>query len=137
MYICQKLPSDIKLIPEFIDKLIPEIKQLPLDTGQVHDIRLSLEEALINAIKHGNKFDPELVVEVSVGSDDASLTITVTDQGKGFDFKNIPDPTKPDNFQKLSGRGVLLIKHHMDSVEFLNGGSQIKMSKFFKEGVRK
>ena len=76
-------------------------------------------------------------VEVSVETKDGSLVITVVDQGEGFDFKNIPDPTKGDNLQKVSGRGIFLIRNYIDKVEFSDCGRRIKMIKFFQKGVKK
>ena len=135
MNFVKNITSDLKSIPEIIHDLIDKIKTLPFSEGQVHDIKLSLEEALVNAMKHGNKFDPALLVTVQIGTDSRALVITVADQGQGFDFRSIPDPTKPDNLQKLSGRGVLLIRSHMDEVEYLDSGRKIKMTKFFKKGA--
>ena len=128
----KEIPSSLKLIPGFTRNLMQEISELPFDKERIHDIKLSLDEALVNAAKHGNKFNPDLSVKISLKSDNSSLVIIVTDQGKGFDFKNISDPTKPDNLQNLSGRGILLIRNHMDKIEFLDGGRSIKMKKFFK-----
>lgn len=136
MNLYEKIPTDLKVIPKLIQAITEKIRQLPLDEEQIHDIKLSLQEALVNAIKHGNRLNPNLSVEVSLKSDDSSLIIIVTDQGKGFDFKNISDPTKPDNLQNLFGRGILLIKNHMDNLEFFYGGRSIKMIKFFKRGSK-
>jgi serine/threonine-protein kinase RsbW len=134
MNLLEKLPSDLKKLPRCIDAIITHARTLPLTDEQLHDIKLSLEEALVNAIKHGNKFDPRLWVSVLVESNDRGLTIIVTDQGNGFDFKNVPDPTKNTNLTRLSGRGVYLIRNRMDKVEFLSGGSSIKMTKYFENG---
>lgn len=137
MNLSQKLPSDLKILPEYVNSVIDKARQFPFSQEQLHDIRLSLEEALVNAIKHGNNADPHLSVQLSVESSDTSLTITVSDQGKGFDFKHLPDPTAPVNLEKLSGRGVFLILNRMDKVEFSHGGSSIKMTKFFQNGEKK
>jgi len=137
MNLHERIPADLKVIPKFIRALTEKIKQLPLDERQLHDIKLSLHEALVNAMKHGNGLNPDLYVEVHVESRNGYLSVTVSDKGEGFDFQNIPDPTKPDNLQKLSGRGILLIRRHMDKIKFFDCGSRIKMIKFFKKGVKK
>ncbi len=133
MTISQKLPSRLELIPEFIAHLIEKIKYLSLEEEQIFNLKLSLEEALVNAVKHGNKLNPNLSVEVSLQARDSSLIIKVKDEGEGFDFKNIPDPTQDNNLEKLRGRGVFLIKNLMDEVEFFDCGRGIKMIKFFKK----
>jgi len=132
MNIHEKLPTDLKAIPALIRDVAAKLRELPIDKGQLHDVRLCLEEALVNAIKHGNKFNPNLFVEVDIESDGNSLSISVADQGEGFDFQGIPDPRNPDNLHKLSGRGILLIRSHMDSVDFFDSGRTIKMTKLFK-----
>ncbi len=137
MQIFHKIPSRLEMIPDFLAGIIEEIKKLNIAEADLFEIKLALEEALVNAIKHGNKFNPELSVEVKIKADANLLSICVTDQGEGFDFKNIPDPTKSDNLHKLSGRGILLIRSHMDDVEFSDSGRKITMIKLFKKGAKK
>jgi serine/threonine-protein kinase RsbW len=92
---------------------------------------------LINAINHGNKFSPDLEVEAKVEFKDDVLIMEVKDRGKGFDFTKIPNPTEEDNLHRNSGRGVFLIKKHMDKVEYFDCGRTIKMIKFLKSGGKK
>jgi serine/threonine-protein kinase RsbW len=134
MTLSEKLPSRLELIFEFVNKLIAKIKSLPIEENTIFNIKLSLEEALVNAVKHGNKLNPDLSVEVTLETTDNSLIIKVKDEGKGFDFHNIPDPTQGSNLEKLHGRGIFLIKNLMDEVEFFDCGREIKMIKFFKPG---
>ncbi|MFA5157185.1 MAG: ATP-binding protein [Candidatus Omnitrophota bacterium] len=137
MHFCEETPSELKFIPKLSHTIIDKIKQLPLDEAQIHGVKLSLGEALSNAIRHGNKLNPDLAVRVKVEAGSRSLTIWVADQGKGFNFRNAPDPTKPDKLHKLSGRGIFLIRKHMDKVTFLERGRKIKMVKLFKKGEGK
>lgn len=137
MYFFEETPSELKSIPKLIHTIIDKIKQLPLDEAQIHDVKLSLGEALSNAIKHGNKLNPDLSVKVKVKADRRSLIVSVADQGKGFNFKNVPDPTKPETLHKLSGRGIFLIRKRMDKVTFFDRGRKIKMVKLFKKGEKK
>lgn len=132
MIIAEKLPSRLETIPEFIASFLEKIKPFHVSDNDIFDIRISLEEALVNAIKHGNQLNAALSVDVSIEIIPARVTITVKNQGKGFDYAKIPNPTKDDNLQKLSGRGVFLIKSLMDAVEFFDCGRGIKMVKFFK-----
>jgi serine/threonine-protein kinase RsbW len=134
MHFCEEIPSELKFIPKISHTIIDKIKYLPLDETQVHDVQLALGEALSNAMRHGNKLNPDLAVKVKVESNLRSLTICVADQGKGFNFKNVPDPTRPETLHKLSGRGIFLIRKRMDKVSFLSRGRKIKMVKLFKKG---
>jgi serine/threonine-protein kinase RsbW len=76
-----------------------------------------------NAIQHGNEFNTNLFVDVAVGDQPAEFCFNVKDQGKGFDFMNLPDPTAPENLLKENGRGIYLMKSLSDSVEFHESGS--------------
>ena len=129
MQISEKLPSSLESIPEFIAALLEKIKDFGVSEEDLFNIKLSLEESLVNAVKYGNKLDPQLFVEVSLEASGGVLTIEVKDQGQGFDFKNVLDPTREENLERTSGRGVFLIKSLMDEVEFSDGGSRLTMKK--------
>lgn len=92
-------------------------------------IRLAMEEALCNAIRHGNRMDPSKVVEVDYDIDPARAIITVTDQGEGFDPSTVPDPTTDENLEKPTGRGIMLMRAYMDEVHFNDRGNQVRMVK--------
>jgi serine/threonine-protein kinase RsbW len=132
----EKLPSRIEIIPEFLQRFLKNISPRSLNEDDLFCIRLSLGEALINAIKHGNKLNADLFVEVTMEYATGCLVISVKDQGKGFDFHNLPDPRKPENLAELYGRGIFLIKSMMDGVEFFAGGSGIKMTKFLHKEAK-
>ncbi len=138
MDIIRQIPSDLMAAQRFISYAAEEIKALPFTAEQLYDIRLSLEEAIVNSIKHGNKFKDGLFVTVRLKDNGDGLTIIVCDQGQGFDYCNIPDPTRPANLQKPSGRGVFLMRSRMDEIQFSDGGRSIKMLKLFnKQGGSK
>jgi len=132
MLVIEKIPSNLEVIPTFISTLIERLKKFPISDEEIFDIRLSLSEALINAVKHGNRMNPGLSVEVRVEIKDKELTIRIKDQGRGFDFKGLPDPTKGENLNKGCGRGVFLVRQLMDKVEFFDRGSGIIMRKTIK-----
>jgi serine/threonine-protein kinase RsbW len=92
-------------------------------------INLALEEALTNAIRHGNRLDPNKKVHVEARVTPRRVEITVQDEGPGFDRKNIPDPTAEENLEKCSGRGILLIEAYMSSVKWDRGGRRLRMVK--------
>lgn len=132
----KETPSDLSLVPQLLSATLKEIKKLPLGDKALHDIKLSLQEALVNAIKHGSRLDRALPVRLDVEARQDSLVMTVTDRGEGFDAARLMDPTQPANLQRLSGRGIFLIRNLMDGVEFFDGGRKIQMIKFFQKGAK-
>jgi len=101
------------------------------DEDARHHIAMAVREAAVNAVLHGNAYDPlkKFVVAYEVTPD--ALIITITDQGQGLDPEKIPDPLSPDNLLKNSGRGIFLIRAFMDEVTIrnLNPGTEIKLVK--------
>ena len=92
---------------------------------------MGFEEALRNAMLHGNKEHPQKKVYIETEITDKAITITVEDEGEGFDHSKVPDPTVGENLLKEGGRGVYLIRHLMDEVKYKNNGSKVIMIKFF------
>ena len=124
-----KIHSDLKLVKEVDGEFFNKVKDLKLTKSELLDLKLCLNEAVTNAIRHGNKEDKDLLVFVDIKVDSKSIQFTVTDQGKGFDYKNVPDPTSEKNITRPHGRGVYLINELMDKVEYLDGGRTVKMVK--------
>ena len=93
------------------------------------NILISLTEAANNAIIHGNDSDPSKTVTITAALDPRgkALNFTITDQGKGFDHNNLPDPTAPENIDQPCGRGVFLMMQLADMVVFSNHGSTVEM----------
>jgi serine/threonine-protein kinase RsbW len=108
------------LIEEIADKY-----QVPDDTFA--NMMTCLNEALNNAIFHGNKLDPEKKVIVNAEVDGRRIVWTITDEGDGFDPDRIPDPTAPENLENLSGRGVFIIKHLADQYIFNDRGNELEL----------
>jgi serine/threonine-protein kinase RsbW len=119
----------LKDVPRLTQDILQKIGPYCPDEDCIFDIRLALEEALVNAVKYGNNCDNNKDVIVKLNVDANSLTIEVKDQGEGFDFENLSSPVDSENLEKLSGRGVFLIKNTMDEVEFLDNGSRVRMVK--------
>ncbi len=90
-------------------------------------IRLALEEAIVNAFRHGNKNDPGKQVRFHCHIDEAEARFEVEDEGPGFDPCAVPDPTEDENIEIPSGRGIMLIKAYMSEVEFLPPGNRLRM----------
>lgn len=92
------------------------------------NILIALTEAVNNAIHHGNKSNPTKEVFVQFLSEGSVLSFIVEDEGPGFDYNNLPDPTDPQNIEKPHGRGVFLMRNLADEIEFLDDGSKVKMN---------
>jgi serine/threonine-protein kinase RsbW len=106
-----------------------------IDGEMEHWISMALREALANAIKHGNRLDPDKRVFLSLGGTGDDLTVIVGDEGEGFDPTRIADPLAPENQLKTSGRGIFYIRTFMDDVTFSRGeggGTVLTMKKDLK-----
>jgi serine/threonine-protein kinase RsbW len=107
--------------------------QLGFDDDTQYWVWLATQEALNNAIKHGNKMDGTKLVFFGITVKDGEVQIIIKDEGEGFDPDQVPDPTHPENLLKTSGRGIFYMKSFMDRVEYLNeGGTTVTMTKHYK-----
>lgn len=95
----------------------------------VFGVRLALEEALVNAIKHGNKMDPTKNVRVRWRLDSEHIRVSVEDEGPGFDVSQVPDPTEEENIDKPGGRGIMLMRAFMSVVEYNETGNRLTIEK--------
>ena len=125
--------NDSILLKDISRKLISTLKEKNIDENIIFDIHVSFEEALRNAMIHGNKLDPEKKVVVDTTVDDDKVVISVEDEGEGFAPGAVPDPTLDENLLKESGRGVYLIRHLMDEVIYENNGSRVIMIKHYEK----
>ncbi|MDX2195450.1 MAG: ATP-binding protein [Cytophagales bacterium] len=116
--------ENIKLVESFIDNA-KEKFHIPEDV--YGNIMVAVTESVNNAIIHGNHSSIEKSVWLSLYIDSTSLKCIVEDEGSGFDFDNLPDPTAPENINKIGGRGVFLIKNLSDNVNFTDGGRRVEM----------
>ena len=124
-----KVTSEIKNIRKVSARIIESLAQYEMDDETLFDIRLCIEEAVRNAIVHGNRLNKKQHVIIDYWVDDDSLNVAVEDEGFGFDPAKVPDPKKSENMLRESGRGVFLIKRLMDKVEFNEKGNKIRMEK--------
>ena len=93
-------------------------------------VHLAVEEAFLNAVKHGNKMDPDKKVQIDFSVDRDKVEISVTDQGEGFKPEGVPDPRVGRNLYKPEGRGLLLINSYMDVVRFNDRGNSVRMVRY-------
>jgi|TARA_B110000503_G_scaffold143675_1_gene246894 serine/threonine-protein kinase RsbW len=89
------------------------------------NILVSISEGMNNAIKHGNQFDSSKSVELSFDLGEKQYQFTIMDNGSGFDFNNVPDPTHPDNLEKVDGRGIFIMESLTDKIDYELGGSKV------------
>lgn len=108
-------PNNLITIEEFVNYFA---KDLGLSEEQLSVLLLAVTEAATNAIIHANKCDISKLVKIHAHIQDSKLIVKVKDEGKGFDPSVIPDPTRPENLLKDSGRGVYLMKVYMDEVKY-------------------
>ena len=119
------LSENIRMIESFIDNAKEKFK---LDDDIYGNIMIAITEAVNNAIRHGNGSDSSKNVSLSLSLDESLIKFRVEDEGQGFDYANLPDPTAPENIEKPGGRGIFLMKHLSDEVEFKEGGRIVELS---------
>lgn len=122
------IPSSIDHIVE-AEALVDYVcSSLPIKEDAYGNVLISVTEAVNNAIVHGNANDASKKVHLEVVDLPNSINITIADNGAGFDYENLPDPTAPENIEKEHGRGIFLMKSLSDDVTFENGGKEVVLS---------
>ncbi|KXX68055.1 ATP-binding protein [Flammeovirga sp. EKP202] len=122
-----KIPSlieNVRIAESFIDQARDEFN---FNDDIYGNIMIAVTESVNNAIIHGNRNEKEKNVHLELDVSDKEISFTVEDEGKGFDYDSLPDPTAPENLDKPGGRGIFLIKHLADEVEFSNEGKAITL----------
>ena len=118
-------PENIAVVEKLID-------QISADHGIVAEhygnVLIAMTEGVNNAIVHGNKLDETKSVSVSCAIDEKTLVFRITDEGPGFDYDNLPDPTAPENIEKPHGRGVFLMRHLADECTFEDEGRIVELT---------
>ena len=108
--------------------IICRVQACNFSEHDVFAIRLAVEEALVNAIKHGNGSDPKKKVQIDYQVSREEFRIRIQDEGAGFDLDSVPDPTSPGYLEQPSGRGLMLMRHYMTEVTFNQRGNCVEMS---------
>ncbi len=120
-------PSDIgnlRLVEKAIDELSLE---LDLSDEVYGNVLVATMEATNNAIIHGNRSNPEKEVKIKMQIEDKELRVHIEDQGDGFDHMNIPDPTAPENLEKINGRGIFLMERLSDEILYIEEGRIVEL----------
>jgi CheY-like chemotaxis protein len=124
-----ELPSDISLMNGVLHYLIERVSALGVIKPDTSNLFIALDEAFVNAVKHGNKLDARKLVRITADLSSKEARFTIEDEGEGFNVNEIPDPLDPANLFKPSGRGVLLIYNIMDEVAYNERGNRLTMVK--------
>ena len=118
-------PENIAVVEKLIDKISADHGIVAEHYGNV---LIAMTEGVNNAIVHGNKLDESKSVSVSCAIDEKTLVFRITDEGPGFDYDNLPDPTAPENIEKPHGRGVFLMRHLADECAFEEEGRIVELT---------
>jgi serine/threonine-protein kinase RsbW len=121
------IPSDyaaVRKVESLIDKVCGD---LGVQEDFYGNVLIAVTEAVNNAIQHGNTFKEDLEVNVSIADKSDEFCFSIKDQGRGFDYNHLPDPTSPENIEKENGRGIFLMKNLADEVEFEDNGAKVNI----------
>jgi serine/threonine-protein kinase RsbW len=129
-----KMPSELRHLDGVLEYLNERMLRLGIVSGDDSEVMIALDEAIVNAVKHGNKSDPRKAVHIVAEFSADGVRFIVADEGIGFERESVPDPTEPCRLLEPSGRGLLLINHIMDEVRFNQCGNRLEM---FKRPINK
>jgi serine/threonine-protein kinase RsbW len=116
--------------------ILPALKATNFSDDDIFAVHLAIEEAFINAVKHGNKMEPSKAIKIDYAIEPDKIEISMTDEGPGFDPEVIPDPRYGDNLYKPAGRGMLLMRSFMDVVEYTGRGNCVRMIRYREKRKR-
>lgn len=119
------LIDNIKIIESFIDNAR---EKYPINEDIYGNIMISVTECVTNAILHGNSLDGNKKVDLELHLDDNHVQFIIKDEGEGFDYENLIDPTEPENLEKTGGRGIFIMKHLSDEVKFDDSGRKTTLT---------
>jgi serine/threonine-protein kinase RsbW len=122
-------PADLREARVVADGIIQDIERADYTVGAMFAIKLALEEALTNAIKHGDRNDADKQVTVRYAVSPAKCVIIIRDQGQGFNPDAVPDCTRTDRLALPNGRGIMLMRAYMDEVAYRCRGTEIYLMK--------
>lgn len=131
MRVSYRLDSTLESVNQAEEIAMKAAAKAGFPEDEVHRIAMSVREAAVNAVLHGNAYDPGKKMTVGFETTEGTLIITIADEGRGLDERDVPDPLSPENLLKQSGRGIFLIRAFMDEVKFrkLDPGTEITLIK--------
>src|SRR5262245_6282965 len=123
------IPSDTAEGQAVQERIVKRLEELEYPPRDVFGVRLALEEAIVNAIKHGNGMDRSKSVRIAWQVSPERIRVVIEDQGKGFIPDSVPDPTRDENLEKPCGRGIMLMKAFLNVCEYNRRGNQVTLEK--------
>ncbi len=123
------IPSDAAAGHAVQERILGLIESVPFDDRDVFGIRLALEEAIVNAIKHGNGMDPDKAVRIWCRVTQENVRVEIEDEGEGFTVEEVPDPTADENLERPCGRGIMLMRAFMTEISFNSRGNRVTLVK--------
>ena len=126
------IPSDLAEARRIQGEIEQALQAVEFSETEIFAVRLALEEALVNAIKHGNQMDESKKVYITFTVTTERFDIVIADEGPGFDPNDVPDPTDPENLERPCGRGLLLMRHYMTDIRYNGRGNSVTLSKVFR-----
>ncbi|MEQ8789173.1 MAG: ATP-binding protein [Pirellulaceae bacterium] len=129
------LPSEAAAGKRAVDELLRRLQEHEWQENDIFGVHLAVEEALVNAIKHGNQYDDQKKVRFLFKLCKDRVRIEIIDEGEGFDPTEVPDPTDDDNLETPSGRGIMLMRNFMSFVEYNASGNHVVMEKVRENGA--
>lgn len=118
------IPENIRIVESFVDNAKDDFN---INDDLYGNIMVSLTESVNNAIIHGNQKDKTKMVNLTLCIDEKTVRFFIRDEGPGFDYKNLQDPTSPTNLEKVGGRGIFLMNHLCDEVNFNEKGTEVEL----------
>jgi serine/threonine-protein kinase RsbW len=125
---CQ-IPSKTGAGQSLVEEVVRHLEEQHWDQHEIFSVQLAMEEALVNAVKHGNRMDLSKKVHVKCRMSADRLRVEITDEGEGFDPNQVPDPTDPEQLELPHGRGIMLMRNFMSLVEYNARGNCVTMEK--------
>lgn len=132
-----EIPSVISLMHDILNYLMKRVEKSGVINPENSNLFVALDEAFVNAVKHGNKFDAEKFIRITADVSPDEARFSIEDEGEGFNVQQIPDPTNPENLFKSSGRGVFFIYNIMDEVIYNERGNRLTMVKRTEKSKKK
>jgi len=123
------IPNNLTAARQVEDRIMRQIESMGYSPHCVFGIRLALEEAMVNAFKHGNRGDESKQITVSYDIGPQRVVVRVRDDGAGFDPQRVPDPTSPDRVCLPCGRGIMLMRAYLDEVTYSEQGNEVQLVK--------
>lgn len=123
------IESDYESGQSIVERIMEEVSQAGFSTRDQFGIRLSVDEAVTNAIKHGNRLSPDKKVRIEFQRSDAGVRIEIEDEGDGFCPEDVPDCTADENLDRPTGRGLMLMREFMTRIEYSEKGNRVVLEK--------